>query len=224
MGLKAPRILARTRGRVHGGHIFGDMIGGSWDDAYLHNDAPWDIGRPQPAIHHLADAGQLVEPVLDSGCGSGEHALLAATMGLQVTGVDISSTAIERARAKARARGLSVEFIVGDVLALDGIGRLTAPYNTVIDMGCFHTFSNADRPIYAASLASVVGPGGILHLMCFSEHTPGTDGPRRVTQGELHATFSRDWYVDSIEPTTIAVSNLWSGAPPSAWLARIVRR
>jgi cyclopropane fatty-acyl-phospholipid synthase-like methyltransferase len=200
------------------------MTGGSWDEAYQQNAVPWDIGRPQPAIVRIAEWGGLVEPVLDSGCGSGEHALLAASMGLEVKGVDVAGTAIERARGKARQRGLSAEFIVGDVLALDQIERLEPPFRTVIDVGCFHTFSNADRPLYAASLASVTDTGAVLHLLCFSEQTPGTDGPRRVTQGEITATFSRDWNVDSIEPDSFAVSNLWSGPTPSAWLARIVRR
>jgi cyclopropane fatty-acyl-phospholipid synthase-like methyltransferase len=200
------------------------MTGGAWDDTYLHNRTPWDIGRPQPAILHLADAGELIEPVLDNGCGSGEHALLAATMGLEVTGVDISQLAVERARAKARQRGLQAEFLVGDVLELERIERLDPPFRTVIDIGCFHTFANADRPIYAASLAGVVEPGGVLHLLCFSEHTPGTDGPRRVTQAEIRQVFSRDWYVDRIDAEAFAVSNLWSGAQPNAWLARIIRR
>jgi cyclopropane fatty-acyl-phospholipid synthase-like methyltransferase len=200
------------------------MTGGSWDDAYQQNAAPWDIGRPQPAIVRIAEWGGLIEPVLDSGCGSGEHALLAASMGLEVKGVDVAGTAIERARGKARQRGLSAEFIVGDVLALDRIERLDPPFRTVLDVGCFHTFANADRPLYAASLASVTDTGALLHLLCFSEQTPGTDGPRRVTEGEISATFSRDWVVDSIEPDSFAVSNLWSGPTPSAWLARIVRR
>lgn len=199
------------------------MTGGSWDEAYLHNRVPWDIGRPQPAIVRLADAGELIEPVLDVGCGSGEHALLAATTGLAVTGVDISQLAIERARAKARQRGLLVEFLIGDVLALDQVERLEPPYRTVIDTGCFQTFANVDRPLYASSVASVVEPGGVLHLLCFSEHTPGDDGPRRVTQAELRQTFSRDWQVESIEPDAFSVSNLWSGPAPNAWLARIVR-
>jgi SAM-dependent methyltransferase len=200
------------------------MTAGSWDDAYAHNRAPWDIGRPQPAIVHLADAGELIEPVLDVGCGSGEHALLAATIGLEVTGIDISQVVIERARAKARQRGLSAEFITGDVLALDQVERLDPPFRTVIDTGCFHTFPNADRPVYAASIADVVEPGGVLHLLCFSEFTPGTDGPRRVTEAEIRATFSIDWRVDGIEADAFAVSDLWSGVQPSAWLARIVRR
>ena len=200
------------------------MAGDSWDEAYQQNAVPWDIGRPQPAILRIAEWGGLIEPVLDSGCGSGEHALLAASMGLEVKGVDVAETAIERARAKARQRGLSVEFIVGNVLELDEIVRLEPPFRTVIDIGCFHTFANADRPLYAASLAAVTEPGSVLHLLCFSEHTPGSDGPRRVTQGEITGTFSREWDVESIEPDTFAVSNLWTGPTPSAWLARIVRR
>lgn len=200
------------------------MTGGSWDEIYQHARAPWDIGRPQPAIVRLADAGELIEPILDSGCGSGEHALLAATMGLEVTGIDIAHTAIELARGKARLRGLAAQFFVGDMLALSEVDRLEPPFRTVIDTGCFHTFANADRPVYASNLASVVEPGGVLHLLCFSEHTPGTDGPRRVSQVEIRQAFSRDWAVDQIEADQFTVSNLWTGPHPSAWLARIVRR
>jgi cyclopropane fatty-acyl-phospholipid synthase-like methyltransferase len=199
------------------------MTGGSWDNAYRSGRAPWDIGRPQPAILRVTDAGELQEPVLDSGCGSGEHALLAATHGLQVTGVDISQLAIENARAKARQRGLSAEFIVGDVLDLPAIERLDPPFRTVIDAGCFHTFSDAERVAYAASLAAVVEPGGVLHLLCFSELTPGTDGPRRVTEQEIRAIFRGDWRVALVTADSFAVSPLWDGSPPSAWLARIVR-
>lgn len=200
------------------------MAGGSWDDVYLRNVAPWDIGRPQPAIQRIADAGDIVEPVLDSGCGSGEHALMVASMGFEVTGVDISQAAIEHARAKARARGLQVDFLVGDVLALEDIERLRPPFRTVIDTGCFHTFANADRPIYAASLAAATESGGVLHLLCFSEHTPGQDGPRRVTQAEIRHTFARDWIVDKIEADVFSVNVHWRGLQPNAWLARIIRR
>jgi 2-polyprenyl-3-methyl-5-hydroxy-6-metoxy-1,4-benzoquinol methylase len=199
------------------------MTGGPWDDAYQRGRAPWDIGRPQPAIVRVADAGELIEPVLDSGCGSGEHALLAATHGLNVTGVDIARLAIERARAKARQRGLSAEFIVGDVLDLPNIERLDPPFRTVIDTGCFHTFSDAERTQYAASLAAVLEPGGVLHLLCFSELTPGTDGPRRVTEAEIRQTFSGDWRVHRVSPDVFAVSGPSEEHPPNAWLARIVR-
>jgi cyclopropane fatty-acyl-phospholipid synthase-like methyltransferase len=136
----------------------------------------------------------------------------------------VSQSAVERARAKARSRGLLVDFLVGDVLALSDVERLQGPFRSVIDSGCFHTFANADRPVYASSLAQVVEPGGVLHLLCFSEDTPGTAGPRRVTQPEIRQAFSRDWIVDRIEADGFTVNQSWSGPQPSAWLARIIRR
>lgn len=50
-----------------------------WDAIYRSaTPPPWDIGRPQPAFVRLADSGLLAGRVLDAGCGTGEHALLAA--------------------------------------------------------------------------------------------------------------------------------------------------
>lgn len=46
-------------------------------DASYHDDdpAPWDIGRPQPAIVGVAFRGAFTGPVLDAGCGTGENSL-----------------------------------------------------------------------------------------------------------------------------------------------------
>jgi len=43
---------------------------------------PWDIGRPQPAFAALARTGAFRGRILDVGCGTGEHAVLAAQLGL----------------------------------------------------------------------------------------------------------------------------------------------
>ena len=178
------------------------MANRDWDATYTSGGAPWDIGRPQPAFERLADAGEITSPVLDCGCGTGEHALLLAERGMEVLGVDVAPTAIARARAKAVERKLTAGFAVADAMALDRLGRTFA---TVIDCGLFHVFDDTDRPRYAASLASVLDPGGVFHVLCFSEHTPGDRGPRRVTQAELHATFADGWEVSRIEPARIEV-------------------
>src|SRR5262245_24935034 len=78
--------------------------------------APWDIGKPQPACTAVAD--QVTSPVLDAGCGTGEHALFFAALGHRVVGIDLVDEAIRRARAKAAERGLAVEFLVKDATAL----------------------------------------------------------------------------------------------------------
>ena len=191
-----------------------------WDAVYQQDQAPWDIGRPQAVWVGLADAGEIAAPVLDSGCGTGEHTMLLASRGMEVLGIDVSRTAVDRARQKAADRGLDADFQVGNVLALHHLGRIFA---TIIDSGVFHTFSDADRGRYVASLASVIQQGGVLHLLAFSELTPGERGPRRVTQAELRATFADGWEVERIEAAELEVRPDWSEEAPRCWLARIVR-
>ena len=55
---------------------------------------PWDIGRPQPAFLELAEKGAVMGRVLDVGCGTGEHALMAAGRGLPATGIDSAPSAM----------------------------------------------------------------------------------------------------------------------------------
>jgi len=192
-----------------------------WDSAYeAGSRPPWDIGRPQPAFVRLADGGLLRGRVLDAGCGSGEHALLAVARGADVVGVDVSPRAIERARRKAGERGIAVRFEVADALRL---GELGLTFDTVIDSGLFHVFDDADRARYVTSLASVLEPGGTCYLMCFSDRQPGTMGPRRVSQEELRAAFSDGWAVTSIVADAFEV-NPGLGTPTAqAWLATIRR-
>jgi SAM-dependent methyltransferase len=193
-----------------------------WDASYTADAPPaWDIGRPQPAFARLADAGLLTGRVLDSGCGTGEHALLAASRGAEATGVDLSPVAIDRGRAKAASRGLEVRFEVGDALDLGGLGLWL---DVIIDSGVFHVFSDEDRPRYVASLASVLRPGGTAYLMCFSDRQPGDWGPRRVRQDELRASFSDGWTVESIAADTFDINPLGDIALVQAWLAVLTRR
>jgi 2-polyprenyl-3-methyl-5-hydroxy-6-metoxy-1,4-benzoquinol methylase len=195
-------------------------MGARWDQAYRDGSPPWDIGRPQPAFLRLADAGEIAAPVLDCGCGTGEHALMLAERGMKVMGIDVAPLAIETARRKAADRGLTADFQVADALEL---GRLGRQFATVIDSGVFHTFSDPDRARYVASLAAVVRPSGVVHLLCFSELTPGEDGPRRVTQRELRDAFAEGWTVERIEAERFDVLEGFFPDRPHAWLARIVR-
>jgi SAM-dependent methyltransferase len=182
--------------------------------------APWDIGRPQPAFARLADEGRLTGCLLDAGCGTGENALLAASRGADVTGVDIAPAAIARARAKAAERGLAARFEVADAL---GLGRLGFTADTVIDSGMFHVFGDEDRARYVASLAAVLRPAGVCYLVCFSDRQPGTWGPRRVRAEELRAAFSDGWAVESITAGTFEINPVDGTTQVQAWLAAIRR-
>jgi len=194
----------------------------SWDASYTAQEPPpWDIGKPQPAFVRLAEAGLLTSRVLDAGCGTGEHTLLAAAHGAEATGVDMAPTAIESARAKAAERGIKARFEVGDVLDLE---RLGATFDTIIDSGVFHVFSDEDLPRYVGSLAGVLRDGGTCYLMCFSDRQPGSWGPRRVSQDELRTAFSDGWEVISIEPGTFEINPVNGSTSVHAWLATIRRK
>ncbi len=195
---------------------------GEWDDAYR-KDAPppWDIGRPQAAFAELAEAGLLSGSLLDAGCGTGEHTLLAAARGVTAYGVDLSPTAIERARAKAVSRGLDARFDSGDLLTMS---LPAAAFDTVLDSGVFHSFDDAGRARYVEVLTGVARPGAVLYLMCFSERQPGEWGPRRVTEAELRASFADGWSVERIEPATFEINPVPQADSVDAWLAVFRRR
>jgi ubiquinone/menaquinone biosynthesis C-methylase UbiE len=156
--------------------------------------------------------------VLDVGCGTGEHALLAAAAGFAVTGVDAAPTAIGVAREKAAARSIAVRFEVADALDLPALGR---EFDTVLDCGLFHVFDDDDRARYVASLSGVVVRGGRYFVLCFSDKQPGDWGPRRVSQDELRESFAHGWRVDSIEDAVLETTLGPEGA--LAWLATFTR-
>jgi SAM-dependent methyltransferase len=195
------------------------MTGRPWDASYADGPAPWDVGRPQPAIVRVAAEGGFAGAVLDAGCGTGENALHVASLGLPVLGVDVAETALAIARAKARDRGIAVELAVADALRLDRLGRR---FRTVLDCGLFHTFDADERPEYVASLAAVTEPGGTVHLLCFSDEGPDT-GPHPVSRDELGAAFAAGggWNVAAIAPDRVQTRFHDHGAP--AWLATIRR-
>src|ERR1700730_1318866 len=126
-------------------------------DGLYRGTPPWDIGRPQPAFLELAEAGVVRGRVLDVGCGTGEHALMAAGLGLEATGIDAAPAAIALAEDKARDRGLAVRFLVWNALKL---AALDEQFDTVLDCGLFHVFDDVDRVQFVDSVGAVVPTGG----------------------------------------------------------------
>lgn len=178
--------------------------------------APWEIGRPQPALLRLAEAGLMTGRVLDVGCGTGEHALMCAAMGLDATGIDATPAAIRRAEHAAAERGLAVRFAVGDAL---GLAALDERFDTVIDCGLFHVFGDDDRSRYERGLRTVTVPGGRYCMLCFSDRQPGDWGPRRVSEDEIRASFADGWRIESIEAAGFEV--IYGTVP--GWLSVIIR-
>jgi SAM-dependent methyltransferase len=195
------------------------MYGQAWDASYRDGPAPWDIGRPQPAIARLASEGGFSGAVLDAGCGTGENTLLVASLGLPVLGVDVAETALAMARKKAVDRVIEVEFAAADAFQLERLGRM---FETVLDCGLFHTLEGDERSGYVVSLASVTKRDGTLYVLCFSDDGPDT-GPHPVSEEEVRAAFQRSngWNLATLMRDRIQTRFHVDGAP--AWLATIKR-
>jgi SAM-dependent methyltransferase len=192
---------------------------GGFDAMYVRGDPPWEIGRPQVAFQRLADAGELTGRVLDVGCGTGEHVLLAAALGLEVVGVDLAPTAIARAEAKAADRALQARFEVMDVVDLPALGTT---FDTVLDCGMFHTLSDEVIPRFVAALAAVLRPGGRYHLLCMSDRQVGRAGPRRISEAAIRSTFADGWRIVRLDPAPLEVT--FGPGALEGWSATIVRR
>jgi methyltransferase (TIGR00027 family) len=201
--------------------IRGYRVAMGFDWAYRNGAPAWDIGRAQPVVERLAEAGAFAGSVIDLGCGTGENALYLAARGVEVTGVDAAPTAIARAQEKAAARGLSATFLVADALALPDLGQA---FDAALDCGLFHVLSDVKRVAFERGLRAVLRPGARYFLLCFSDRQPGFIGPRRVSQAEIRATFADGWRVDAIDEARFATQDPVRGPQaPHAWLASLTR-
>ncbi|HTZ40993.1 MAG TPA: class I SAM-dependent methyltransferase [Syntrophales bacterium] len=143
---------------------------------------PWVSDKPPAALVALVDS-EAVKPctAVDLGCGTGNYAIYLAGRGFQVTGIDLSPTAIGIAREKAKGRGVQCDFIVADVLGdLRPVGRT---FDFAYDWELLHHIFPEQRSAYVANVHGLLNPLGCYLSVCFSEKSPqfGGSGKYRKT-------------------------------------------
>jgi SAM-dependent methyltransferase len=148
--------------------------------------ATWASGDYQMIATQIQLVSELViealdvhstERVLDVATGSGNAAIAAARRGCVVVGVDYVPELIDRARRRADAEGLTIEFVVGDAEAL--------PFEDDsfdVASSVFGSMFAPNQEQTASELVRVVRPGGRIGL---ASHTP--DG----FIGQLFKTIGR---------------------------------
>lgn len=224
-----------------------DRAGGWWDAFYADRDRPVPFfgAGPDENLVSYVDSGDVpVRPgtrVLDIGCGAGRNAVWLAGRGAHVDAVDLSEEALGWARETARAAGVEVSFLRGDVFGLD---LPDGGYDLVYDSGCFHHLPPHRRVSYLDLLDRVLRPGGAFALTCFTGDMGCTvpdgelyragrlDGGLAYTDDELRSLFAdlsevqlRRMQDRPDGDRTFGRSFLWSGlfrrpAGPSAEGAR----
>jgi uncharacterized protein (DUF924 family)/2-polyprenyl-3-methyl-5-hydroxy-6-metoxy-1,4-benzoquinol methylase len=192
----------------------------NWDALYRTEPVermPWFFADLDPDVASaLASHAIAKGRALDLGTGPGTQAIALAERGFDVTGADISSTAVEHATQRAAKRNARVQFVRDDVLATS----LGGPFDLVLDRGCFHVLAPDQRGAYVRAVAGLIRPNGLLFLKTFSDEQPGTQGPHRFAPDQIRAIFEPAFRVESI------VRTIYQGTlepPPRALFCVLIR-
>ena len=155
-----------------------------WDERYRSEEAAPERGPTDFLVEHR----RLLPPqekALDVAMGSGRNALYLASLGYEVTGIDVSGVAVERCRAEAGRRGRRVEAVQAD---LESYQLPREAYDVVID------FYYLQRDL-APALVAALRPGGVLVFESFTtEQRRFGWGPMQddflLRPGELRSLFA----------------------------------
>jgi SAM-dependent methyltransferase len=98
------------------------------------------------------------------GCGVGRETIYLAKKGFDVVGLDFSPTAIKRARRRAKAEGVEVQFIVDDLTDLKNVNNT---FDLVMDFGALNDLSQDARDLYMKNVLPLTKPGGAYVMFSF---------------------------------------------------------
>jgi SAM-dependent methyltransferase len=188
---------------------------------YQEGNTPWDIGRPDLNLIQTVTAVP-VEPckALDIGCGTGDNAIWLSQQGFQVTGVDASENAIEKAREKAAHANVQCDFRVQNIMKSRIEG---APFGFAFDRGFFHILgADEERQIFSEKVyGHLIREGLWLSILGNADEQREGKGPPQRTARDI---------VNAVEPF-FEILSLVSGAfdsnrlnPPRAWICLMRRR
>jgi ubiquinone/menaquinone biosynthesis C-methylase UbiE len=173
----------------------------------------WFTGTVSPALMQLVIDGVIPRgaSVIDVGCGPGVHTAFLAQHGMRVTGVDISPAALAVAGRLLSMYGMTdIDLIEADVQEMP---LPDAQADVVHDSFVFHNVRPERRNNYAAEVARVLRPDGLLVLVGFSDRmTPGT-GPLRLTSDDLLTSFLPHFTVEELR----RFRNLPTEKRPDQW-------
>ncbi len=165
-------------------------------------EIPWNIESPPAALVELIKSGKM-QPckAIDLGCGTGNYAIYLASLGFEVTGIDISPSAITIAKEQAKKKGVQCNFLVADVLG--GLQEVTEAFHFAYDWELLHHIFPESRTKYVENVCRLLASGGKYFSVCFNEKDAefGGSGKYRKTRlGTVLYFSSEDELKDLFEP------------------------
>jgi SAM-dependent methyltransferase len=153
--------------------VFGLAYAQAYDLVYQDKDYTAECAVLMDAFEN--DASRRVRRVLDLGCGTGGHALVLASTGFEVTGVDRSPAMLAEAARKARATKVDVSWVAADIRGLGLRRKFDAAVMMFAVLG--YQIEDADVLATLESARRHLAPGGILAFDVWHGPTVLAEGP-----------------------------------------------
>lgn len=188
---------------------------------YRYFRAPWDIGVREELVT-LVDGGR-IKPcrAIDLGCGAGANAIYLARRGFEVTGVDFSKAALEKARSRAKDAGVQIDFILDD---LTNLCHVSGTFDFLLDYGVLDDLRLPQREPYVQNMLPLTHAGSSYLLWGFEyplrwweRFLPFWDIP--FHSGEIEQRFGSYFEIERI-----AGSLDWSRFPPGYAAYLMIRK
>ncbi|GAA3754604.1 class I SAM-dependent methyltransferase [Salinactinospora qingdaonensis] len=160
-----------------------------WDAFYSESERVWS-GKPNAALVREV-AGMRPGSALDLGCGEGADAVWLARQGWQVTAVDISRAALERAARHAAEAGAAERI---DYQRHDLAASFPAGVFDLVSAHFLHSPGDMPREQILRSAAAAVAPGGVLLIVGHAAPPGGQDNPH----ADMHLPTPRE-VLDSLD-------------------------
>ena len=181
-------------------------------ERYQSGQLPWDDELPPPEV---IDIVPKLTPgrALDLGCGHGRTAIYLARHGWTADGIDFVEMAIEEAKQRAAAAGVSnlTKFVVGSASTPAGD---EAMYDLAVDIGCMHSFQQPQLDEYRDSLKRVLKPGATFLLFVHFRHESAEGRPHGIDKDQVERLFADGFHLDHVEYGTTQVEDrpVWNSA------------
>lgn len=184
---------------------------------YRAKTTPWDLGRPDfNLIDAVTEKSIASCRALDIGCGSGHNSIWLAEQGFQVTGVDVSRTALQKAKENASKADVKCTFLLVSFLEDEVPG---APFGFIFDRGCWHLHEFEGRKQFAERVAYYLEEGGLwLSIIGSADEPPRGPGP--LAGPPRHSAYDIAVAVEPyFEILLLSASHFDSNSskPPKAW-------
>lgn len=140
-----------------------------WDDFYRQGTPSWDTGLLEPDFQKILDSNYVRRgaSLLEIGCGSGIEAIHAAQKRYEVTAVDCSAMAIDRAHSRAREKNVWLRIVHEDIFKFTA--QAHAKYDFVYDIGFYHFIRRNFLSHYIDLLWRITRPGSYYYTLAGSD-------------------------------------------------------